>query len=115
MIDECLFCKIIDREIPSKIEYEDDEMLAFHDINPQAPTHILIIPKQHVEKVADLSEADAEMLGKLVILAKKIAAKLKLSENGYRIVLNNGPWAGQMVFHIHLHLLGGRKFTWPPG
>ena len=111
---ECLFCKIIKKEIPSKAEYEDDEILAFEDINPQAPTHILIIPKKHFEQVADISETDAELIGKLVLIARKLAAKKKL-EKGYRIVINNGPLAGQAVFHLHLHLLGGRRFTWPPG
>jgi len=111
---ECIFCKIIKKEIPSKAEYEDDEILAFEDVNPQAPTHILIIPKKHIEQVADISETDAELVGKLVLIARKIAAKKKL-EKGYRIVFNNGPQAGQAVFHLHLHLLGGRRFTWPPG
>ena len=111
---ECLFCKIIKKEIPSKAEYEDDEMLAFEDINPQAPTHILIIPKKHIEQAADISETDAELVGKLFVIARKIAAKKKL-EKGYRIVVNNGPHAQQTVFHFHLHLLGGRRFTWPPG
>lgn len=112
---ECLFCKIINKETESSIEYEDENYLAFNDINPQAPTHILIIPKKHVARIADLSEDDSEMIGQMVVLAKKLAAKKKLSEKGYRLVFNNGPQAGQMVFHIHLHLLGGRKFTWPPG
>ena len=110
----CLFCKIINKEIPSKAEYEDEEILAFEDVNPQAPTHILIVPKKHYEQVADLSEADSELTGKLVLMARKLAAKKKL-EKGYRIVINNGPQAGQSVFHLHLHLMGGRRFTWPPG
>ncbi len=111
---ECLFCRIIKKEIPSKAEYEDDEMLAFEDVNPQAPTHILIIPKKHIEQLSDISEADAELMGKLMVIARKLAAKKKL-DKGYRVVVNNGPQAGQAVFHLHLHLLGGRRFTWPPG
>ena len=110
----CLFCKIIKKEVPSKADYEDDEIYAFEDVNPQAPVHILIVPKKHFEKLADISESDAELMGKLLLIARKIAAKKKL-EKGYRIVANNGPQAGQTVFHLHLHLLGGRRFTWPPG
>lgn len=110
----CLFCKIIAKEIPSKAEYEDDEIYAFADVNPQAPAHILIVPKKHFSQVADISESDAELMGKLILIGRKLAAKKKL-EKGYRIVINNGPQAGQTVFHLHFHLLGGRRFTWPPG
>lgn len=110
----CLFCKIVQKEIHSKAEYEDDEIYAFEDVNPQAPTHVLVVPKKHFEQVADISESDLELVGKLILIARKIAAKKKL-EKGYRIVINNGPQAGQSVLHLHLHLLGGRRFAWPPG
>jgi len=112
--NNCLFCKVVSKEIPSQIEYEDNEIIAFDDINPQAPTHIQIIPKKHIERVADASESDTELLGKLILIARKIAAQRTL-EKGYRIVVNNGAQAGQTVFHLHVHLLGGRRFTWPPG
>ena len=110
---DCLFCKIINKEIKSKIEFEDEDILAFHDINPQAPSHVLVIPKRHIAKVSDLTPADAETAGKLLLGAKKIAASRGWTD--YRLVFNNGPEAGQTVFHIHLHLLSGRRMTWPPG
>ncbi|MFC1808915.1 histidine triad nucleotide-binding protein [Candidatus Omnitrophota bacterium] len=115
MSADCLFCKIIKGDIPSKIEYEDENVFAFHDINPQAPTHILIIPKEHIAKIADISDKQECLIGKLVHAAKKIAEKKGISEGGYRLVFNNGSMAGQEVYHIHLHLLGGRNLTWPPG
>jgi histidine triad (HIT) family protein len=114
MSANCLFCKIAAKEIPSKIVYEDDEVFAFEDISPQAPTHILICPRKHF---ASLNEAGAEhqaLLGKLQLIAAQLARKLNLLA-GYRTVLNNGEGAGQSVFHLHLHLLGGRTFRWPPG
>jgi histidine triad (HIT) family protein len=114
MSANCLFCKIAAKEIPSKIVYEDDEVFAFEDISPQAPTHILICPRKHF---ASLNEAGAEhqaLLGKLQLIAAQFARKLNLLA-GYRTVLNNGEGAGQSVFHLHLHLLGGRTFRWPPG
>lgn len=114
-MEKDLFCRIVEKEIPADIVYEDDEVLAFRDIRPQAPVHILIIPKKHIPKVADATEADADLLGKLVLAANKIAAQEGVSEDGYRLVFNNGPNSGQEVYHIHLHLLGGRKFGWPPG
>lgn len=113
-MENCLFCKIAKGEIPAVIVYEDDDLLAFRDINPQAPEHILIIPRRHIARVENLEAADAELTGKLVLAAKKIADDLKLSK-GYRLVFNNGPDAGQEVEHIHLHLMGGRKFSWPAG
>ncbi|MGC9513233.1 MAG: histidine triad nucleotide-binding protein [Fidelibacterota bacterium] len=111
---DCLFCKIIRGEIPSTKVYENEDVLAFRDINPQAPEHILIIPKIHINRVENLSDDQSEMVGKLVIAAKNIARQLGI-HNGYRLVFNNGPQAGQEVEHIHLHLLAGRKFAWPPG
>ena len=110
-----LFLKIIDREIPADIVLETDDVLAFRDINPQAPTHILIIPKRRIATINDLSDDDAELVGKLFLAASQIAAEEGLSEEGYRVVMNCGEAAGQTVFHIHLHLLGGRNLDWPPG
>lgn len=113
MTDTCLFCRIVRKEIPATIVWEDQHSLAFRDIDPKAPTHVLVIPKLHV---SSLNEAtDALMLGRLLLAAREIAAEEVISETGYRIVLNTGAGAGQTVFHLHLHLLGGRKLTWPPG
>jgi histidine triad (HIT) family protein len=110
-----LFLKIISREIPAEIVFETDDVLAFRDINPQAPTHILIIPKIHIETTDDLTEVHESIAGKMVIAAVQIARMQGLSENGYRLVFNCKEHGGQMVFHIHLHLLGGRQMHWPPG
>jgi histidine triad (HIT) family protein len=113
MTDSCLFCRIVRREIPAKLVHEDEHTLAFRDVDPKAPTHVLVIPKAHV---ASLNEAqDAEMLGRLMLVAASLAASEGLASDGYRTVVNTGPNAGQTVFHIHLHLLGGRKLGWPPG
>jgi len=111
----CLFCKIIEREIPAAIVFEDDQMIAFNDINPQAPTHVLIVPKRHIETLTDLTEGDDEIVGALVRRAAAIAAERGFAAKGYRTVFNTNRDAGQTVFHIHLHLLGGRSMTWPPG
>lgn len=111
----CLFCKIARKEIPAKIVYEDDDVIAFDDIKPQAPLHVLIIPRDHIGKVSDLNDNDALIAGRLIVAAKKIAQSRGMQDSGYRIVLNCNKDAGQEVFHIHAHLLGGRKFTWPPG
>jgi histidine triad (HIT) family protein len=111
---DCLFCRIIRGEIPAKKVYEDKETLVFEDIDPQAPTHVLIIPKKHVPDVKAAKAEDAEMIGKLHLVAANIARERKI-ENGYRTVFNVGPDAGQSVFHLHLHLLGGRPLSWPPG
>ena len=108
-----IFQKIIDREISADIVYEDDRALAFNDINPQAPTHILVIPRQPIAKVADAEENDRELLGHLLWVAKEIAARDQIEH--YRLVINNGSEAGQSVFHVHVHLLAGRAFGWPPG
>jgi len=111
---DCLFCKIGRKEIPAKLVYEDEEIFAFEDIQPQAPAHILICPRKHTVSLTNATAEDAAMLGRLQLTAAKLAVKNKLTE-GYRTVINNGRGAGQSVFHIHLHLLGGRPFRWPPG
>jgi histidine triad (HIT) family protein len=110
-----LFLKIIKREIPAEIVYETDEILAFRDINPQAPVHILIIPKEPIATLNELEPGHAGLVGKLVLAATDIAREEGLSDDGYRVVINCNKGGGQMVFHIHLHLLGGRQMTWPPG
>ena len=112
---DCLFCKMVSGEITPDTVYEDDDILAFKDINPQAPLHVLIIPKAHIATVNDLSDANAATVGRLFLTAKQIAADNGLTEPGYRLVMNCNADAGQTVFHIHLHLLGGRPMTWPPG
>jgi histidine triad (HIT) family protein len=114
-MSECLFCKFVSGEITPNIVYQDDEVLAFRDINPQAPTHILIIPKRHIPTLNDLTPDDAELVGKLYLTAKKLAEDEGIDEPGYRTVMNCNEEAGQSVFHIHLHLLGGRPMAWPPG
>jgi histidine triad (HIT) family protein len=111
---DCLFCKIIQGEIPSEKVYEDEDVFAFRDINPRAPEHILVVPKTHISRVENLEDNQAGLAGKLIITAKNIARKRGVRD-GYRLVFNNGPHAGQEVEHIHLHLLAGRKFAWPPG
>ncbi|AHF97442.1 MAG: histidine triad nucleotide-binding protein [Desulfurella sp.] len=103
----CVFCKIVNKELPSKIEYEDEKYMAFYDINPKAPIHLLIIPKKHVENLNDMDESDISMISDMALLAKNLAKKLGIDKSGYRIVINNGPDSGQEVYHIHMHLLGG--------
>jgi histidine triad (HIT) family protein len=110
----CIFCRIASKEIPSGIVYEDSEILAFRDLSPQAPTHVLVIPKRHVGSLAEAAEGDGALLGKLMLAAQKIAASLGLA-GGYRVVTNSGPDGGQTVAHLHLHVLGGRPMAWPPG
>ena len=112
---DCLFCKIARREIPATLVYEDERVAAFQDLNPQAPTHILVIPKRHIATLNDLGTEDDQLVGELVRRAGAIAAERGLSTGGYRTVFNTNRDAGQTVFHIHLHLLGGRAMTWPPG
>jgi histidine triad (HIT) family protein len=112
-VSDCLFCKIIKKEIPAKVAYEDERVLAFHDINPQAPVHLLIIPKKHIAMIADLEEADIAVSGALIHAAKKIARETGCAD--YRLIFNNGRGVGQSVFHIHLHLMAGRSMGWPPG
>jgi histidine triad (HIT) family protein len=112
---DCLFCRIARREIPADIVLETDELLAFRDINPQAPLHVLVIPKRHVATLNDLKPADAALAGALVLAAQSLARREGFAETGYRLVLNCNAHAGQTVFHVHLHLLAGRALTWPPG
>ena len=112
---DCLFCKIIDGEIPGDIVYENHSVLAFNDINPIAPVHILIIPKEHIATLNDLEEKHTQTMGELFLAAKKIASEKGFSETGYRAVFNCNKDAQQTVFHIHLHLIAGRQMTWPPG
>jgi histidine triad (HIT) family protein len=114
-MSDCLFCKIVNKEIPAEIVYEDDLVLAFKDINPQAPQHLLIIPKKHIDKVSNLKKQEGDLISRMVLKANEIADLQGLADEGYRLVINCGKNAGQEVFHLHLHLLGGRKFTWPPG
>ncbi len=110
-----LFTKIINREIPADIVYEDEEIIAFNDINPQAPVHVLIVPKKEITTLNDLELDDQEIIGKMFLTAKKLAVKLNIDKTGYRTVFNCNEHGGQTVFHIHLHLLGGRQLVWPPG
>lgn len=113
-MSDCLFCKIGNKQIPSKFVYEDSDIFAFEDIAPQAPTHILICPRKHIVTLADAKADEAALLGRLFQVAAQLAAERKITE-GYRTVVNNGLGAGQSVFHLHVHLLGGRAFRWPPG
>ena len=112
---DCIFCKIAAGEIDANIVHETDDLVAFRDLNPQAPTHVLIIPRRHIATINDLADGDAEVIGQLYLAAKQVAAEEGLSEPGYRVVMNCNAGAGQSVFHVHLHLLGGRPFRWPPG
>jgi histidine triad (HIT) family protein len=111
MAADCLFCKIVNRELPADIVHEDDDLVAFNDISPQAPTHILIIPKAHVATVNDLTDSHMELPGKLVLRARALAAEKGIAESGYRLILNCNAEGGQTVYHLHLHLLGGRQLT----
>ena len=112
---ECLFCRIVAGEIPAAIVYQDDGVVAFQDINPQAPGHVLIIPRRHIATLNDLSKDDDTLVGEMIRRAAALAAEMGFSERGYRTVFNCNADAGQTVFHIHLHLLGGRRLGWPPG
>ena len=114
-MSDCLFCKMVAGEIQPDVVYEDDDVLAFRDVNPQAPTHVLVIPKTHIATTNDLDEENIAVVGKLYLAAKQIAGDEGIAEPGYRMVMNCNPGAGQSVYHIHLHLLGGRPMTWPPG
>ncbi|HET7436177.1 MAG TPA: histidine triad nucleotide-binding protein [Thermoanaerobaculia bacterium] len=113
--DRCLFCRIVNDEIPAKKVHADADVVAFQDINPQAPTHVLVIPRKHIASLDALTDADATTIGTTLVRAAGIARELHLETDGYRIVCNNGEAAGQTVFHIHFHILGGRNFGWPPG
>lgn len=112
---ECIFCKIISGEIPADIVYRDDELLAFRDIRPQAPVHLLVIPVRHIETVLDLTQDEDRLVGKMILLANKLAREEGIDEKGFRMLFNCRDHGGQDVYHIHLHLLGGRRMTWPPG
>jgi histidine triad (HIT) family protein len=114
-MNECIFCKIINGKIPAKVVYEDDIALAFDDINPQAPVHVLLIPKEHYASLNDIPKEKKDLLGHLLLKARHVAQQKGVKENGYRIVLNTAKDSGQDVFHIHFHVLGGRRMTWPPG
>ena len=114
-MSDTIFSKIIRREIPADIVYEDDLVLAFKDIAPQAPTHILVIPKKPIPKLSEAKAEDTALLGHLMLKAKDIAADAGLAKGGYRLVMNNGEGVGQTVFHLHVHILGGRPMAWPPG
>jgi histidine triad (HIT) family protein len=112
---DCLFCKIAEGAIPATVVFEDNELMAFRDLHPQAPTHLLIIPKQHIATINDATDEHQALLGKMILRARQLAQTEGFSDSGYRLVFNVNPHGGQTVFHIHLHLLGGRCMTWPPG
>lgn len=114
-MSDCIFCRIVNKAIPSRQIYEDDQCLAFEDINPQARVHILVIPKRHLSSLADVQESDVPLIGHLMMICAKMAKEREIEESGYRVVANTGAEAGQTVFHLHFHVLGGRIFGWPPG
>ncbi len=115
MSEDTIFGKIVRGEIPSVPVYSDDDFYAFRDINPGAPTHVLVVPRKPIPRVVDATDDDALMLGKLILVANKVAVQEGLTENGFRYVINCGEWGGQTVYHLHLHILGGRPMAWPPG
>ena len=112
---ECLFCRVIDRKSPAKIVYEDERTVAIQDIHPQAPVHLLVLPRKHLASLGEAVAEDETLLGHLFLVAAQLARERGLDSKGYRAVINNGVWAGQSVFHLHVHVLGGRAFHWPPG
>lgn len=112
---DCIFCKIVEKKIPAKIIYEDENVIAFEDINPQAPVHTLVIPKKHIPTLLDIKEEDIYLIGHLIKVSNKIVNDKGIAERGFRIVTNCNPESGQTVYHIHFHVLGGRKMHWPPG
>ena len=114
-MSDCIFCKIVDGDIPAEIVYQNDDVLAFRDLNAQAPLHVLIIPKKHIATINDLQDDDTDMVGQLYLAAKTIAQQEGVAEDGYRVVMNCNSLAGQTVYHIHLHMLAGRAMSWPPG
>ncbi|MEO7329422.1 MAG: histidine triad nucleotide-binding protein [Minicystis sp.] len=111
----CLFCKIAGKQIPAKIAFEDEDLLAFHDINAGAPTHVLVIPKKHLVSLDEASPEDQALLGKLLLACQRVAREAGIAQSGFRVVVNTGANAGQSVHHLHLHVLGGRAMAWPPG
>ena len=113
--ENCLFCRIVAGEIPAEVVHQDERSIAFRDINPQAPTHVLVIPREHIESLDEASQRDEALLGHLLRVAARVANEQELSEGGYRTVINTGAGAGQSVFHLHAHVLGGRSLSWPPG
>ncbi|HEY3234275.1 MAG TPA: histidine triad nucleotide-binding protein [Polyangiaceae bacterium] len=113
-MEDCLFCKIVEKKIPAKIVYEDERSVAFSDINPQAPTHILVVPRAHIPTINDVGPAEEPLIGHLFKVASELAGVAGFGDRGYRTVINCGPEAGQSVYHVHLHLLGGRPMGWPP-
>ena len=112
---DCLFCKIAKGEIPAKLLYQDDKVVVFADINPQAPTHLLVVPKQHISTINEVNQANSALIGHMVQIATQLAKEANLDEKGYRVVMNCNSDGGQAVYHIHCHLLGGRQMNWPPG
>ncbi len=114
-MNSCLFCRIVRREIPAEIVHETADVLAFRDVRPVAPTHVLVVPKRHVAAVREAEDTDGELLGQVMIGARDVARSLGLAAGGYRLVVNNGEEAGQTVFHLHVHVLAGRSLAWPPG
>lgn len=114
-MSDCVFCKIIKKEIPAVFEYENDQVIAFSDVNPQAPVHILVISKEHIERISDFDLKHRDLITEMILVANELAKKKAIANSGYRIVINCNKDAGQAVFHVHLHLLGGRQMSWPPG
>ena len=114
-MSDCIFCKIAEKKIPARIVYEDEHAIAFEDVNPQAPVHTLVIPRKHISTLLDLKEEDNDLVGHLLKVANKIAKDKGIAERGFRVVTNCNPESGQTVYHIHLHILGGRQMHWPPG
>ncbi|MGV6827114.1 MAG: histidine triad nucleotide-binding protein [bacterium] len=114
-MSDCIFCKIVSGDIPADIVYQDDDVVVFRDLGPQAPEHVLLIPRKHIAGLNDLTEADQTLVGKMHLTAAKVAADLGIAEGGYRTVVNCNSDGGQTVFHLHMHLLGGRQMNWPPG
>jgi histidine triad (HIT) family protein len=112
---DCIFCQIVAGERKGKVVYQDDEIVAFRDINPQAPVHVLLVPRKHIVSVNDLTEEDSRLIGRMFLVAREVAASEGINERGYRLVINTNREAGQSVYHLHLHLLGGRRMSWPPG
>ncbi len=112
---DCLFCRIVAGDVPSDRVHEDDLIVAFRDINPRAPTHVLLVPRRHIPSALDLTEADGPLLGRLFAVAAELARSMGIADDGYRLVSNVGGWGGQSVDHLHIHLMGGRAFVWPPG